>query len=174
MVPVRWYILFPLELVSIFWFPIWTIFTLSWNDECCDYFDWYGMGPWCVLVVFFAMGKRHTEVAERYLYKKYLSEKSLRVTTEFKLSSQLTKKKNAPSEVSSKMVFDNLGLSGELKGMVDGIVALGQKERWVLDAGVTIDYDEVLGQGGFGKVFMAYLHGTPVVVKVPRAPMHEW
>jgi len=174
MVPVRWYILFPLELVSIFWFPIWTIFTLSWNGDCCDYFDWYGMGPWCVLVVFFAMGKRHTEVAERYLYKKYLSEKSLRVTTEFKLSSQLTKEKNAPSEISSKMVFENLGLSGELKGMVDGIVALGQKERWVLDAGVTIDHDSVLGQGGFGKVCMAYLHGTPVVVKVPRAPMHEW
>jgi len=177
MVPVRWYMLIPVELVSIFWFPFWVLFTSGWNSF---YFD---MGTYntlylhvvqCIIVVIFAMGKRHTECAERYLFKKYLSEKSLRVVTEFKLSSQLTKEKGAPSEISSQKAFANLGLSGELKGKVDRIVALGRKERWVLDAGVTIDHDRVIGQGGFGKVCMAHMHGTPVVVKVPLIPMHEW
>jgi len=175
MVPVRWYLLVPLELVSIFWYPFWVLLTSSWNDGSLtmgDHYSWYGQVTQFFIVVLFAMGKRYTECAERYLFKKYLSEKSLRVSTEFKLSSQL--KVHAPSETPSHIVFANLGLSGELKQKVDCIVALGQKERWVLDAGVAIDQDRILGQGGFGKVCLARLHGTPTVVKMPLAPMHEW
>jgi len=177
MVPVRWYVLVPLELVSMFWWPLWEVFSHSWNQgsfSIGNHSGWYGMVPWCVMSIFFALGKRHTECAERYLFKKYLSEKSLRVITEFKLSSQLASKKGAPSEVSSQAIFANLGLNGQLKEKVDNIVALGRKERWVLDSGVTIEHDRVIGTGGFGKVCLAHLHGTPAVVKMPLAPMCEW
>jgi len=177
MIPVRWHMLVPLEIVSIFWFPLWTVFTSSWNEGSFipgDLSFWYGMVPWCVMGLFFAAGKRRAECAERFLFKKYLSEKTLRVTTEFKLSCQVTREKGAPSEVSSQTAFANLGLSGEIMGKVDRIVALGRKERWVVDAGLTIDHDMVIGQGGFGKVCLAHFHGTPTVVKMPRAPMHVW
>jgi len=177
MVPVRWHMLIPLEIFSAVWFPFWVVFTSSWNDgffAIGSHSTWYDHATQCIIVIFFAMGKRHTECTERYLFKKYLLEKSLRVSTEFKLSSRLANERKVPSEISSQVAFANLGLSGELKGHVDGIVALGRKERWVLDAGVTINHDEVLGQGGFGKVCRANLHGTPTVVKMPLAPMHEW
>jgi len=172
MVPVRWYMLMPLELVSIFWHPFWVVLTSSWSGF--QYLTWQQRAIQCLIVVFFVMGKRHTECAERLLFKKYLAEKTLRVSTEFQLSSQLAKKRAAPSEISSAAAFANLGLSGELKQEVDNIAALGRKEHWVLDAGITIDQDKILGQGGFGQVCMAHLHGTPTVVKMPITPMHEW
>jgi len=78
--------LVPLELVAIFWLPVWAVLTLSWNDgffALGGRFSWYEHMTQCIIVVLFAVGKRHTECAERYLFKKYLSEKSLRVTAEF-------------------------------------------------------------------------------------------
>lgn len=36
MVPVRWHVLIPLELVSVLWFPFWVVFTSSWTDGSFD------------------------------------------------------------------------------------------------------------------------------------------
>ncbi len=106
----------------------------------------------------------------------YLSEKSLRVSTEFRLNEleEAPKQKGPGSVVSSKAAFNNLGMTDDLKREIDTVVKLGQQERWILKEGVVVDESSVLGRGGFGYVCAARLHGTPTVVKLPNAPMHAW
>lgn len=134
----------------------------------------------CVLIFLIAMGKRNTERAERDLFMRLLSEKTLRTQAEFELSRIQSKHDvrrgevhelqsvTVPSTSPTEQAFRDIEGEGRAK-CLETLIEIGHKEQWLIDAKEVCMTrgDTLLGHGGFGMVVSASFHGSPVAVKAP-------
>jgi len=129
------------------------------------------------LVFILAVGKRNTERAERSLYGRLLSEKTLRTQAEFELSriqsdsaaNLLSQNQDSPSTTPTERAFQDVGLEG-----LGNLIEIGHREQWLIDAEEVYfqEGDTLLGHGGFGMAVSASFNGSPVAVKAPLQKRH--
>jgi len=172
--PVRWVLLFPLEvaLVLVFELPIFV-----WGSPAPEVVPLLS-GCAVVLAVLAAVGKRHSDLQDRLLFKRLLSEKKLRFEAEHELSMQkestdATKRRGSLTQISaidSRPETTPSALAFE--SSFAEIRAIGVREQWLIEGSeVKAHPDRVLGKGGFGVVFEGLCHSTPVALKAPRQDM---
>eukprot|EP00927_Polykrikos_kofoidii_P008776 TRINITY_DN13660_c0_g1_i4.p1 TRINITY_DN13660_c0_g1~~TRINITY_DN13660_c0_g1_i4.p1 ORF type:complete len:609 (+),score=53.20 TRINITY_DN13660_c0_g1_i4:43-1869(+) len=173
-IPIRWCVMIFIEVICLLLYLIPSLLFGSpaapggWIIDTCFFF---------ILVVLASIGKRSQEHDARASFSGVIKERTLRCQAEFnlrKIESQ-KKSKSSTSTVNSESAFEQLGMTGDLVRDVQAVVALGKQERWILmREGVDMTGSELVGQGGFGTVVTARLHGTPVVMKIPLQSMGAW
>mmetsp|Transcript_65445 Transcript_65445/g.175024 ORF Transcript_65445/g.175024 Transcript_65445/m.175024 type:complete len:652 (+) Transcript_65445:331-2286(+) len=174
--PVRWVFLLPLEvgLALVFELPI-----LLWDSPTPDAVPMFSL---CAIWVAFlaAVGKRHSELQDRLLFRSLLSEKTRRFVAEHELARQhdepagATRGAGAPAaasagasvpETASTAVAFEMDRAGGLGKMRE----VGIREQWLIDeTEVKALPTRILGRGGFGVVTLGVYHNTPVALKEPR------
>mmetsp|Transcript_61371 Transcript_61371/g.182846 ORF Transcript_61371/g.182846 Transcript_61371/m.182846 type:complete len:846 (+) Transcript_61371:3-2540(+) len=61
------------------------------------------------------------------------------------------------------------GRTEELRGSLEKVIALGQKEHWLMHSrDIHVAADQILGAGSFGVVMCGWLHGSPIAVKAMK------
>ncbi|CAK0821205.1 unnamed protein product [Prorocentrum cordatum] len=173
--PVRWVFLFPVEVALVFVFGL-PIFV--WSSPSPDDVPILSLVAVC-LAVLAAVGKRHSELNDRLLFKSLLSEKKLRFEAEHVLAVQqesagaangtdtlaATSAMGSFPETTSTafpVEVDQTGGSAKLR-------EIGIREQWLIeDTEVKALPDRVLGRGGFGLVTLGVYHNTPVALKTPQ------
>ncbi|CAK0885582.1 unnamed protein product [Prorocentrum cordatum] len=174
--PIRWFVLAPLEVVSILAYAVPAVLL---GSPATNMVPFNGLAI-LVLTLVAAFGKRAFEWQERQLFAGLLSEKQMRFQAEFQLSrvgsgEAAARAEDAGSERSAKLSRPGTTMSaaafdGSVENApLDQIRAIGLREQWLIaNEEVQILPDRVLGEGGFGVVAPGLYHNTIVVVKTPR------
>ncbi|CAK0885386.1 unnamed protein product [Prorocentrum cordatum] len=172
--PVRWVFLLPLEiaLVLVFELPV-----LVWGSPSPQATPLFLLcAVWLALLA--AAGKRHSELQDRLLFRSLLSEKTRRFEAEHELArrqeptaatdvSGTSATGSRPETTATARAFDV-----ECGGGLARIRDIGIREQWLIeDTEIRALPDRVLGRGGFGVVFEALYHDTPVALKAPRSDL---
>eukprot|EP00930_Biecheleria_cincta_P021120 TRINITY_DN15722_c0_g1_i1.p1 TRINITY_DN15722_c0_g1~~TRINITY_DN15722_c0_g1_i1.p1 ORF type:complete len:714 (-),score=106.02 TRINITY_DN15722_c0_g1_i1:197-2278(-) len=181
--PIRWIILVPFEVACIVAYGCLAIAPAGATASAI-------LGTWlmcAVLVILASMGKRQLERHERVAMLKYISEKTLRFETEFKLGqmeeSARENRVAAPKSEASAAVSQSSAVSLPMSYYIfqasDGvdiglrlqaIEAFGEKEFWLIKPDSLQCFPNMLlGRGGFGVVVLGCLAGAAAAIKLPVA-----
>jgi len=133
-----------------------------------------------VLIGLACTGKRSLELEERIQFLTVIREKSLRFQLDFQLSrfqQQGAHTHHEPSE-SGKDSLPSTTESGRAFSMNNGritkvfmeeLATIGGREQWLIRPDeITLVPGQQLGEGSFGRVFLARYQGIHVAVKVPK------
>ncbi|CAK0859106.1 unnamed protein product [Prorocentrum cordatum] len=133
-----------------------------------------------VLVGLACTGKRGLELEERTQFLTVIREKSLRFQSDFQLSRfqqqrahthhdpSESGKDSLPSTTESGRVF-SVNNGGITKDFMEELATIGGREQWLIRPDeITLVPGQQLGEGSFGRVFLARYQGTHVAVKVPK------
>eukprot|EP00927_Polykrikos_kofoidii_P001807 TRINITY_DN10703_c0_g1_i1.p1 TRINITY_DN10703_c0_g1~~TRINITY_DN10703_c0_g1_i1.p1 ORF type:complete len:638 (+),score=58.43 TRINITY_DN10703_c0_g1_i1:269-1915(+) len=168
--PLRWILLVPVEILTIAIYSAVVIADFSPNTLDNGVFNLWLL---TTLTIMLSLGRRTIESYEREAQIDLISEKVARCKSEFRVS-QLesegpsTRVVTCQSEGSTRPSTTNTGrlLSGDASW--ESIAELGKRERWLLHASeLVFHHEDELGGGSFGLVIGAKFHGAEVAVKFP-------
>lgn len=111
--PVRWCLLWPLEIVALALYPVWTQVESIYGAQTSSPAAPVGhVTLLAVLIVATALGKRDMETREREVYASLIRERTLRAQSDFRMSQQLERTplgRPASSDSDSKAVPSDFG-----------------------------------------------------------------
>jgi len=180
--PVRWYIIWPFEVIAVLCYPLLaSVFCGSNLDNCQHPRQSGGQLAFktfllALLVVGAAFCRRTLECHERAAYldstinPRRCQEENENPDQYFKKQRSEDDASQATSTKSGKVLAAEV-CEGEsaVWCRLQEIANLGRNERWLINGSeVMLRPDKILGSGGFGVVISGSYHGTPVAVKVPR------
>jgi len=177
-VPMRWFSLVPLAAQTLI-INAFCVFGLGSNEGFARSSANYAL--LCTLVLMMSKGKRNLERSERKLFKRLLSEQTLRTQAEFELSRMECDRSSraighdlqsvtVPSTTPTEQAFRDVVEHGEERSRcLETLAEIGHREQWLInEQEVCISAcDGFLGHGSFGLVVKGSFQGTPVAVKAP-------
>lgn len=190
--PVRWFIMLPMEIASVILYMV-LAFVFGSAEPLPAVMG--NISLLLTVVVLSALGKRATEIVERTHFCDIIAEKSLRCEAEFRLAQVDSREASPESDgqdavserrpqstgeltdatAQSGKVFDPIYLKGsDIAQQLTQVAKMGESEHWLIHQDtLTVLKDDVLGEGGFGRVFLGIFAGLMVAVKVPHKNLSE-
>mmetsp|Transcript_36166 Transcript_36166/g.112609 ORF Transcript_36166/g.112609 Transcript_36166/m.112609 type:complete len:654 (-) Transcript_36166:8-1969(-) len=182
--PIRWIMLIPLEVVCVVTYAGFGLMVGSPDGVS----TWNALLIFVILVGISVLGRRTIEIHQRESLAQLIRERTARAETEFKLSRAEAKARSDPladpirGSPDARSEGDRCSrpdTTATSHALMDGndlarITQIAREERWLIEhEELHTKPQEVLGSGGYGKVISGYFSYTSVAVKMTRMDLTE-
>mmetsp|Transcript_113391 Transcript_113391/g.293575 ORF Transcript_113391/g.293575 Transcript_113391/m.293575 type:complete len:826 (+) Transcript_113391:56-2533(+) len=180
--PIRWCLLWPLELVAVLTYP--AMIVIFGSNESHPQVNLLGE---CGIVIFAALGKRTIERYERQAFSILISERTARAKVEHRLhkmtagseqpqcgtppaSNSIKSASNEVASTGTSGIFNHGVEADDFKACLNKLMDVGRQEHWLIEVEqLKLAPHAALGEGSFGVVVAGVFQSTPVAVKVPQS-----